>query len=110
MTEHESELAKLLADDGTSKFEAGFSGRVLDRIRSRDASHVVSFDEALLRLSRRVLPAVAAASLALAALNWWNARDTGASTLAAVAGLPAVTLGAALESGAFLAPASGSMQ
>ena len=109
MTENESELAKLLADDGTTKFETGFSGRVMDRIRDQ-RPRVLSFDEALMRQSRWVLPAVAAASLALAALNWWSARDTGASTLAAVAGLPAVTLGAALESGAFLAPANGSSQ
>ena len=109
MTEQESELEKLLADDGTTRFEAGFSAGVVDRIRA-ERTHVVSFDEALLRQSRRLLPAVAAASLVLAALNWWSARDSGASTLAAVAGLPAVTLGAALESGAFLAPANGSAQ
>jgi hypothetical protein len=110
MTDHESELAKVLADDGTSRFDRGFSARVMDRIRHDARPRELSFDEVLARQARRLLPAVAAASLALAALNWWSARDTGASPLVAVAGLPAVTLGAALESGAFLGSLPGSAQ
>jgi hypothetical protein len=110
MTDQESELAKVLVDDGASRFEPGFSARVLDRVRQGARPRELSFDAVLARQARRLLPAVAAASLALGTLNWWSARDTGASPLVAVAGLPAVTLGAALESGAFLGPMPGSAQ
>jgi len=75
-------------------FAAGFSSRVAARLRA-DGS--VSFSEALERQVRRVVPIVAAASLILAAYNWWSARGSSTSAIDAALNLPRVTLSAAYE-------------
>jgi hypothetical protein len=75
-------------DDG---FAPGFADRVADRIaRAPEASLVLPAHV------RRVVPLVAAASLVLAATNWWSARDSGVSPIAAAIGLPSVTVADAL--------------
>ena len=75
-------------------FEPGFSDRVIARLR---ADGELSLSDALERQVRRVLPLVAAASLVLAAYNWWGARGSSSSTLDAALNLPRVTLSAAYE-------------
>lgn len=76
---------------GAPLFAPGFADRVVDRIRTRA---VQSFDLALERQARRILPALAAASLLLGVWNWWTVRDGAPSTVAAVMGVARNATGA----------------
>jgi len=77
-----------------TSFAPGFSDRVATRLR---ADETVSLSDALERQVRRVVPLVAAASLLLAAYNWWGARGSSSSAFDAALNLPRVTLSAAYE-------------
>jgi hypothetical protein len=85
-------LASLIRAAAPTSFAPGFPERVADRVRA-DGSAM--FSEALERQVRRVVPFVAAASLILAAYNWWGARGTSSSAIDAALNLPRVTLSAA---------------
>lgn len=85
-------LAALVRQSAPPAFDAGFAERVVSRLA---ASREPSLSAALERQVRRVVPAVAAASLMLAAYNWWGARASAASPLEAALNLPSVTLSAA---------------
>jgi len=87
-------LESLVRSAAPTGFAPGFSERVAARLRA-DGS--LSLSEALERQVRRVLPFVAAASLVLAAYNWWSARGSSASALDAALNLPRVTLSAAYD-------------
>ena len=69
---------------GTPRFTPGFADRVMGRIATRA---VQSFDLALERQARRILPALAAASLLLGVWNWWTVRDGAPSAVGAVLGV-----------------------
>jgi hypothetical protein len=87
-------LESLVRSAAPTSFASGFSDRVAARLR---AGGSLSLSDALERQVRRVVPFVAAASLILAAYNWWSARDSAASALDAALNLPRVTLSAAYE-------------
>ena len=87
-------LASLIRGAAPTSFAPGFTDRVTARVR---ADRGASFSEALERQVRRVVPFVAAASLVLAAYNWWNARGSSTSAIDAALNLPRVTLSAAYE-------------
>ena len=99
------ELERLVADAALTpaerRFDAGFADRVMKRAgelaANRGGEHD-TFSSTLARQARRMLPAVAAASLAISAWNWWSVRDEADSALAAVLGLEAVSLSTALSS------------
>jgi hypothetical protein len=85
-------LAALVESAAPARFDAGFADRVDARLRaSRDSGLSVALE----RQFRRVVPLVAAASLILAAYNWWGARGLASSPLDAALNLPGVTLSAA---------------
>ncbi len=73
---------------GEPHFTTGFADRVMERVKDRD---VLTFDVALARHARRLLPALAAASMALAAWNYATARDRAPSTVGAVLGVASST-------------------
>ena len=84
-------LLALHESTGAPRFAPGFSDRVMARI----ATHVVqSFDLALERQARRILPALAAASLLLGVWNWWTVRDGARSAVGAVLGVASNATGA----------------
>ena len=87
-------LESLIRSAAPASFAAGFSDRVTARVRAEGGA---SLSRALERQVRRVVPIVAAASLVLAAYNWWNARGSSASALDAALNLPSVTLSAAYQ-------------
>ena len=87
-------LDSLVRSAAPTGFAPGFSARVVARLR---ADGGISLSEALERQVRRVLPLVAAASLVLAAYNWWSARGSSTSALDAALNLPRVTVSAAYE-------------
>jgi len=85
-------MESLVRDAAPSRFDEGFVRRVASRLReSREAL----LSTALERQFRRVVPIAAAASLMLAAYNWWGGRDSGSSTLEAALNLPRVSLSSA---------------
>ncbi|HEU4719910.1 MAG TPA: hypothetical protein VFS59_01000 [Gemmatimonadaceae bacterium] len=99
------ELERLLADAALTpaerRFDPGFADRVMQRAGARAAKPGGEHDvlsSTLARQARRMLPAVAAASLAVSAWNWWSVRDRADSALAAVLGLEGVSLSTALSS------------
>lgn len=85
-------VAALVRQSAPVAFDAGFSERVMSRLA---ASRELSLSAALERQVRKVVPIVAAASLMLAAYNWWGARESAGSPLEAALNLPSVTLSAA---------------
>jgi peptidoglycan/LPS O-acetylase OafA/YrhL len=89
--------------EDTLRFDDGFADRVARRIAAerRDRADG-SIERALARQTRRLLPALVAASLALTAWNWWSFRGTADSPIAAALGLQPVTIAAAVGSGMFL--------
>ena len=99
-------LESLVRSAAPASFERGFSERVAARLRD-DGS--LSLSDALERQVRRVLPFVAAASLVLAAYNWWNARGSSESALEAALNLPQVTLSAAYEPSSLYGDATSSV-
>ena len=99
-------LETLVRSGAPASFAPGFSDRVAARLR---ADGTVSLSEALERQVRRVLPFVAAASLLLAAYNWWEARGSASSALDAALNLPDVTLSAAYEPSSLYGDANSSV-
>ncbi len=85
-------LSSLVHASAPVGFDAGFSDRVLARLRAeREAPLTLALEKQF----RRVVPLLAAASLAMAAYNWWGGRQSGASPLDAALNLPQVTVAAA---------------
>ena len=83
----ENELSRLLdahESSGEPRFASGFADRVMRRIAEGEP---MTLDIALVRQARRLLPALAAASLLLAAWNYVSLRDRAPSTLGAVLGV-----------------------
>lgn len=85
-------VAALIRDAAPARFDPGFGGRVLAHLR---ADREPSLSAALERQFLKLVPLVAAASLVLAAYNWWGARATSSSAIDAALNLPQVTLSAA---------------
>ena len=96
-------LASLVCSAAPTDFAPGFADRVAERVR---ADGTLSLSDALERQVRRVLPFVAAASLVLAAYNWWSARGSSLSPFDAALNLPRVTLSAAYDPSALYGDAS----
>ena len=103
------ELERLLSDAAVppaeQRFSAGFADRVMSRVAERDAVRreaAATLSHAMARQARRLLPALAAASLAMTAWSWWSVRDTGDASLAAAFGLEPVTLATALGTGSLI--------
>lgn len=100
-------IAPLVAAAAPVRFDAGFTDRVMSRLAtSRDASLAT----ALQRHVRRIVPLAAAATLALAAFNWWGARDTTSSPIDAALNLPQVSLATAYSSSSLYGIADGSTE
>ena len=76
---------------GAPRFPQGFADRVMARIAT---PAVQTIDMALARQARRVLPALAAASLVLGAWNWFTVRGRAPSTFSAVLGVVPTSAGA----------------
>ena len=96
-------LAALVRGAAPTGFDAGFGDRVLQRLR---AERDVPFSTAFERQFRRVVPLLAAASVLMAAVNWWGARDTAASAIDAALNLPRVTLASAYTAASLLETAT----
>lgn len=99
--EQDAELRQMIVDAHSPEplhFASGFADRVAARIAAERVGDS-SFDRVLARQTRRLLPALIAASLALTVWNWWSVRDTADSPIAAALGLRPVTLAAAVGSG-----------
>lgn len=97
MTEHDSSsvddaTTRLIRAARPTSFAAGFSDRVAARLR---AEREQSVSRSLERQFLRIVPLVAAASLMLAAYNWWGARGTEVSPIDAALNLPQITLATA---------------
>ena len=90
-------LSALLRANAPDRFEAGFSGRVLTRVRNEESSLAA----ALQRQFVRIVPLAAAAALLLASFNWWSARSTHTSAIDAALNLPQVNLATAYASTAY---------
>ena len=90
---NDEELEDLLrVHDGSAapRFAAGFTDRVMRRLHGRET---MTLDRALERQARRVLPALAAASLVLAAWNYVSHRDRAPSAIGAVLGVASTNAG-----------------
>ena len=96
-------LGSLIRSSAPMNFGPGFTDRVAERVRADGA---LSLSDALERQVRRVLPLVAAASLVLAAYNWWSARGSSLSPLDAALNLPSATLSAAYDPSSLYGEAS----
>jgi len=83
-------IAELLGTSRADAFAPGFADRVARRVAA-DRRARGSVATVLPGQFRRIVPALVAASLALAVANWWSGRDA--------AGLPRVTLADALTVG-----------
>jgi hypothetical protein len=97
MTEHEASplddaTVQLVRSARPTSFAAGFGDRVAARLT---AEREQSLTRSLERQFVRIVPLVAAASLMLAAYNWWGARGTSASPIDAALNLPQITLATA---------------
>ena len=100
MTDHEFEqdrmeqdrTATLVHEAAPTHFEAGFSTRVLDRVRAQRETRLGS---SLERQFVRIVPLAAAATIFLAAFNWWGGHESATSAIDAALNLPQVTLSSA---------------
>jgi hypothetical protein len=99
----EDSLASLVRSAAPVAFEPGFAERVLARL---DAERNESFAVVLERQFRRVVPLLAAASLLLAAYNWWGARATAGSAIDAALNLPRVSIATAYTASSLLEAAT----
>jgi hypothetical protein len=98
MTHHDDQpLTALLRANAPDRFDAGFTQRVLARLHAEEQTLAA----ALQRQFLRIVPLVAAASLLLAATNWWNARSTHTSVIDAALNLPQVSLATAYSSSTY---------
>lgn len=100
-------LDALVCDATPERFESGFSGRVLARLR---ADREPSFSMMLERQFIRIVPLAAAASLMLAAYNWWGTRETSSSTIDAALNLPRVSLASAYSPSLLYGAAAADME
>lgn len=112
MTMHDREdidaqLARRLADAAPNRFGAGFTSRVMHRL---ELERAVTLSAALEKQFLRVIPILAAASLMLAAYNWWGGRASSASTIDAVLRLPQATVASAYSSDALFGSAGQPME
>lgn len=82
---------------GAPRFAPGFADRVMARVAERP---VLTLDRAITQQTRRLLPALAAASLVLALWNWYSVRDRAPSALGAMLGV-ASTAGVSTASSGF---------
>ena len=78
------DLLRLRGSGTAPAFAPGFADRVMHGVRERKTT---AFDVALVRQARRVLPALAAASMLLAAWNYVSLRDRAPSAFGAVLGV-----------------------
>ncbi len=92
MTDRRGDIESIVREAAPSSFDEGFSTRVAARLGGRREP---SLSIALERQFRRVVPIAAAASLMLAAYNWWGGRDSAASPLDAMLNLPGLSLSSA---------------
>ena len=92
---HDDPLAALLRQAAPTGFGPGFGERVHARL---DAERAQALPHAIERHFMRIVPLVAAASLLLAAYNWWGARGTAASALEAALSLPQISIASAYSS------------
>ena len=106
MTDRDSELepiAALVREAAPVRFDDGFAQRVLDRVsRQREAPVVVALERQFLR----IVPLAAAATILLAAFNWWGGRSNSSSVIDAALNLPQVTLSTAYSPTALYGVAS----
>ena len=100
-------LAAIVRASAPERFDSGFRERVAARLRA-DREPAVS--TALQRQFLRIVPIAAAASLMLAAYNWWGARETSSSPIEAVLNLPQVTLASAYSSSVLYGAAAADME
>jgi len=100
---HTDPVAGLIRDAAPDRFDAGFGGRVLARLR---ADREPSLSATLERQFLKLVPLAAAASLMLAGYNWWSARSTSSSAIDAALNLPQVTLGSAYSPSALYGAAT----
>ena len=100
-------LATLVRASAPERFESGFSDRVAARLR---ADREPALSTVLQRQFFQIVPIVAAASLMLAAYNWWGARETSSSPIEAVLNLPQVTLASAYSSSVLYGAAAADME
>jgi hypothetical protein len=92
MTDDRRSIEALVRESAPSSFDAGFGDRVLSRLRTATE---LTLSTALERQFRRIVPIAAAASLMLAAYNWWGGRASGVSAIDAALNLPRVSLSSA---------------
>jgi hypothetical protein len=92
MSDHKDSIEALVRESVPTNFGDGFGNRVASRLH---ATTEVSLSAALERQFRRVVPIVAAASLMLAAYNWWGGRESASSPLEAALNLPRISLSSA---------------
>jgi len=85
-------LAGIVRASRAEHFEPGFSDRVIARL---SANREPELSTVLERHFLKIVPIAAAASLMLAAYNWWGAHETASSPIEAVLNLPQVTLASA---------------
>lgn len=91
MTNDETRVRELLQESSSGvgmRFADGFDERVMRRLQSERALEE-DVTGALARQTRRILPALLAASLALVAWNWKTTRDSADSALDAALGIRA---------------------
>jgi len=110
MTDDElQDLLRLHESAGEPRFANGFSDRVMHRVAAAGlARDAATLDRVLARYARRVLPALAAASMVLAIWNYVSVRDRAPSTFGAVLGIASSSLATNAQRTAG-APANGLM-
>lgn len=95
----DNEISTMLAESRATAFAPGFADRVMRRVSAERRAALV-----LPRQAARVLPAVLAASLVLAAVNVFRAGESTASPLVRALGLPNVSVASALTLDAEVQP------
>ena len=104
-TERETRLEHLVRAAAPAAFSAGFEDRVIRRLH---ADTEIPLSAALERQFKRIVPFAIAASLLLAAYNWWGSRGSGRNAIEAALSLPQVSLASAYTLSADLGGTSGS--
>lgn len=82
----------------TPRFAPGFADRVMRRVLEQPSP---TFDLVLVRHARRLLPALAAASLLLAAWNYVSLRDRTPSAIGAMLGMSSTSASGSSSADAF---------
>jgi hypothetical protein len=100
-------LAALVRASAPERFESGFRDRVAARLH---AERQPALPAVLQRQFLRIVPIAAAASLMLAAYNWWGARETSSSPIEAVLNLPQITLASAYSPSVLYGAAAADME